>query len=196
MTESFASASSVITAVKNSWHPGPAADSAVPGAMMLMTGRCGRNASKSSPVRKGIRYSKASSYHSRSSVPTAARNSRHISRLPCSVHQPAKRYRIAQEITDRETKVTAQSVMLEHSKVTCRWLDKEVLTVREAAEYLSVSRKSIYRWAAMGILKPIMLPGAFLISKESLKKMFEDGSRSVIMHLASQRSSQNSRVLR
>ena len=31
------------------------------------------------------------SFASASSVPTAARNSRHISRLPCSVHQPVRR---------------------------------------------------------------------------------------------------------
>lgn len=56
-----------------------------------------------------------------------------------------------------------------------KWADKEVLTACAAAEYLGVSRKSIYRWAAQGFLKPVTLPGEFLISKESIKKMFEDG---------------------
>ena len=87
----------------------------------------------------------------------------------------AKKYRIRQNIEDRATKVTSQSVELEHSRVTYKWADKEVLTAREAAEYLGVSRKSIYRWTSQGILKPIMLPGEFLISKESIKKMFDEG---------------------
>lgn len=87
----------------------------------------------------------------------------------------AKKYRIRQNIEDRATKVTSQSVELEHSRVTYKWADKEVLTAREAAEYLGVSRKSIYRWTNQGILKPIMLPGEFLISKESIKKMFDEG---------------------
>ena len=87
----------------------------------------------------------------------------------------ARKYRIRQDIVDHATKVTAQSVELERSRVAHKWADKEVLTVRDAAEYLGVSRKSVYRWAALGIIKPIMLPGAFLISKASLTKMFEDG---------------------
>jgi excisionase family DNA binding protein len=87
----------------------------------------------------------------------------------------AKKYRIRQNIEDRATKVTSQSVELEHSRVTYKWADKKVLTAREAAEYLGVSRKSIYRWTNQGILKPIMLPGEFLISKESIKKMFDEG---------------------
>ena len=73
-----------------------------------------------------------------------------------------KKYRIRQNIEDRATKVTSQSVELEHSRVTYKWADKEVLTAREAAEYLGVSRKSIYRWTNQGILKPIMLPGGNL----------------------------------
>ena len=87
----------------------------------------------------------------------------------------AKKYRIHQDITYRATKVTAQSVQQERSRVTYKWADKEVLTASAAAEYLGVSRKSIYRWAAQGILKTVTLPGEFLISKESIKKMFEDG---------------------
>ena len=87
----------------------------------------------------------------------------------------AKKYRIHQELTYRATKVTAQSVEQERSRVMYKWADKEVLTASAAAEYLGVSRKSIYRWAAQGILKPVTLPGEFLISKESIKKMFEDG---------------------
>ena len=71
----------------------------------------------------------------------------------------AKKYRIHQELTYRATKVTAQSVEQERSRVMYKWADKEVLTASAAAEYLGVSRKSIYRWAAQGILKPVTLPG-------------------------------------
>ena len=89
----------------------------------------------------------------------------------------AKRYRIGQEMTDRATKVTSRSVELELSRVTHRWADKDVFRVGEAAEYLGVNPKSIYRYVWKGYIKPIVLQRTILISKESLSEIFKEGAQ-------------------
>ena len=86
----------------------------------------------------------------------------------------AKKYRITQEIKDRATKVTSCSLEEERSRVEYKWADKEVFRVHEAADYLGVSRKTIYRYIDQGYLKPVLMPRAILISKESLQQMFKD----------------------
>ena len=89
----------------------------------------------------------------------------------------AKKYRIRQNIEDRANKVTSESVDRELSRATSKWLDKDVLRINEAAEYLGVSTKSIQRYVQKGYLKTIVMPRAVLICKESLKAMFQESIR-------------------
>lgn len=52
---------------------------------------------------------------------------------------------------------------------------KEVFTVSNAAEYLSVSRNTIYNWMKQGIIKGTRIsPRKVLIYKKDILKIFEN----------------------
>lgn len=56
-------------------------------------------------------------------------------------------------------------------------MDQDVFTVDEAAEFLRVSRPTIYRWMREGLLHYYMLPGASRrIKREDLERLLKPGS--------------------
>ena len=55
--------------------------------------------------------------------------------------------------------------------------DKEVFTINDAAEYLSVSRRTIYNWMSSGVIKGTRLsPKKVLIYKEDILKIFREST--------------------
>lgn len=89
----------------------------------------------------------------------------------------ARKYRIRQDMAEHATKVTNESLERENLRLINMFANKDVLRVSEAAEFLSVSRESIYRYISKGIISPVVLPGITLISKDSLTDLFKEGTR-------------------
>ncbi len=52
-------------------------------------------------------------------------------------------------------------------------MDKQWLSPQEAADYLSVSRQTIYRWARTNKIKFHKVGGVTRVKKEDLDKLFE-----------------------
>lgn len=58
-------------------------------------------------------------------------------------------------------------------KRVCEFCGKEVMTVRLAAEYLSIHPVTIYRYIRSGIIRAMHLPGKTLIKRADIDHLFE-----------------------
>lgn len=85
----------------------------------------------------------------------------------------ARTFRQNQSNEERRRKVTTQTLELELSKAKTK--SNDMLRPEEAAEYLRVSRSTINRYIAKGIVKAVLLPGVTLIARDSLDQLFKDG---------------------
>lgn len=84
----------------------------------------------------------------------------------------AKSFRLRQNATEARQKVTAETIL---QRVAIRETnapeDAEFIRPRDAAKYLDISKRTLYRYILSGIIKCKQLPGLTLIERASLKTL-------------------------